>query len=224
MALFNLLESIVDDIVTEVLSRDESMGQLHIHKNDIMAYVLNRVPPRYITGERGIIHTMIDPRLKFQQHTDILFLTYEAIEIFSKRRHSDAIQREDLTERSFELLPHVMGEVLEETTLSIIPDLKITLLYRDNPAHMTDSGWKNPYIGTKATRGYFHFWPKYIEDEMPASNIEFKIKFEHPKFEDKIVKITVDKSDSHQSLKTVRVPLVLLKLKAGVDPVFLREE
>lgn len=225
MEFFNLIEMIVKDIVDEVLSKDESLHNLKFHRNDIIAYVLNRVPPRYVTGERGIIHTRIDPRLKFQQHTDILFLTYEAIDLFSRRRESEIDENVHKVEKLSGLLPHMIGEVLEETTLAIIPDLTITLLYKDEPAHMLDSGWKNPYHGTRATRGYFHFWPKYIEDEMKdEKEIEFRVKFEHPKFEPRTVKVNVKAGNRQDFGSTRSIPLVLLKLKDGVSPDFLKED
>lgn len=225
MEFFNLIEMIVKDIVDEVLSKDESLHNLKFHRNDIIAYVLNRVPPRYVTGERGIIHTRIDPRLKFQQHTDILFLTYEAIDLFSRRRESEIGEQESNVEKHTGILPHLIGEALEETTLSVIPDLKITLLYRDEPAHMMDSGWKNPYHGTRATRGYFHFWPRYMEDEMKgAAEIEFRVKFEHPKFDPRTVKVNVKAGDRHDFGSTQSIPLVLLKLRDGVSADFLKED
>lgn len=225
MEFFNLIEMIVKDIVDEVLSKDESLHNLKFHRNDIIAYVLNRVPPRYVTGERGIIHTRIDPRLKFQQHTDILFLTYEAIDLFSRRRESEIDENVHKVEKLSGLLPHMIGEVLEETTLAIISDLTITLLYKDEPAHMLDSGWKNPYHGTRATRGYFHFWPKYIEDEMKdEKEIEFRVKFEHPKFEPRTVKVNVKAGNRQDFGSTRSIPLVLLKLKDGVSPDFLKED
>ncbi len=225
MEFFNLIEMIVRDIVDEVLSRDESLHSLKFHRNDIIAYILNRVPPRYVTGERGIIHTRIDPRLKFQQHTDILFLTYEAIDLFSRRRDSEIGESGNNSEKMDGILPHLIGEVLEETTLSVIPDLKITLLYKDEPAHMMDSGWKNPYHGTRATRGYFHFWPKFVEQEMKGTeDVDFRVKFEHPKFDSRSVKVTVKTGGKNNLGSTQSIPLVLLKLKDGVSADFLKEE
>lgn len=225
MEFFNLIETIVKEIVDEVINRDESLQNLKLHKNDIIAYILNRVPPRYVTGERGIIHTRIDPRLKFQQHTDILFLAYEAIDLFLKRRTSESEEQGFPSEKITGFLPYILGETLEETTLAIIPDLVITLLYRDEPAHMMDSGWKNPYHSTKATRGYYHFWPKYIEEEMKGSpEIEFKVRFEHPKFDPRFVRFQVKADGGNTFGSTCSVPLVLLRLKEGIDPGFLKED
>jgi len=224
MKYFNLFETIIEDTVTEVLAKEKYPKNINFHKSDIIAYVLNRVPPRYVTGERGIIHTRIDPMLKYQEKTDILFLTYEAIKLFGERRATGKnkgvpeVKMEDLSG----LMPYLMGEVLEETTLSIIPDIKVTLFYNSKPAEMMDNGWKNPYIATTATRGYYHFWPKYIEKEMGKKDlVEFSLSFSHSKFEPYSVQIKTKINKKGVSEKMQSIPLVLLKLKAGVSTDFL---
>jgi len=224
MEFFNLIEMIVKDIVDEVLAKEEDFKSIKYHRNDIIAYVLNRVPPRYVTGERGIIHSRIDPMLKYQEHTDILFLTYEAIGLFSKRRPSEIGEINGESEKLSGLIPHMIGEALEETTLSVIPDLKITLLYENKPAEMMDIGWKNPYMAAKATRGYFHFWPRYVEDKMCSSDhVDFIITFDHPEFEQRSVKIHAKVNKKNDLGNTMFVPMVLLKLKDGVSSDFLTE-
>jgi competence protein ComFB len=225
MGFFNLIEMIVQDIVDEVLSRDEKFKSIKYHRDDIIAYVLNRVQPRYVTGERGIIHTRIDPTLKYQQHSDILFLIYEAIELFSKRRTTEIDEKKASSEKFAGLMPHIIGEVLEESTLSIIPDLKVTLLYKDAPAAMMDSGWNNPYITKKATRGYYHFWPGYISEKMGSSDsIDFKISFEHPKFQSFTMAVKSKVNREKEMGCTQAIPMILLKLKDGVSSDFLTED
>ena len=222
MKFFNLVEMIVEDTVDKVLAKEKYPKSINFHRADIIAYVLNRVPPRYVTGERGIIHTRIDPMLKYQEPTDIVFLTYEAIKLFSERRTTDkksaGVKMEDLSG----LMPYLMGELLEETTLSIIPDIEVTLLYNNKPAEMMDKGWKNPYVATTATRGYYHFWPKYIESEMGEKDqVEFTISFSHKKFEPHSIKIKTKINKKGVSDKMQSIPLVLLKLKEGVSTDFL---
>ncbi len=224
MEFFNLIEVIVKDIVDEVLAKEEDFKSIKFHRNDIIAYVLNRVPARYVTGERGIIHSRIDPGLKNQEHTDILFLTYEAIGVFTKRRATEFDENKVTNEKLCGLIPHMIGEALEETTLSVIPELKITLLYNGQPAEMMDIGWKNPYIAAKATRGYFHFWPRYIMDKMIGGDyVEFQIVFDHPKFEPRSVSVRAKVNKKNDLGNTQSVPLVLLKLKEGVSADFLTE-
>ena len=225
---FNLVEMIVEDTVNEVLSNDKDCKNdkdsknINFHRSDIIAYVLNRVPPRYVTGERGIIHNRINPVFKYQEQTDILFLTYEAIKIFSERRSTDPEIPEIKMEDISGLMPYIMGEILEESTLGIIPDVEVALLYNNKPVEMMDMGWKNPYISTTATKGYYHFWPKYVESEMGKKDqVEFTLKFSHEKCEPQSIKITTKISKDNNPEKMQSIPLVLLKLKKGVATDFL---
>jgi len=225
MEYFNVMEMIAKDIVDDVLARDEKYKNIKYHRNDIIAYVLNRVPPRYVTGERGIIHTRIDPVLKYQQHTDILFLIYESMELFAKRRPTEIDDKKDAGEKFSGLMPHILGEVLDEATLSIIPDLKVTLLYNDEPVSMMDQGWKNPYITTKATRGYYHFWPGYNKEKMGGSDtINFKISFKHPKFNEHTMELESRVNRNSNAWSMQSIPLILLKLKDGISSDFLTKE
>ncbi|MCL1865000.1 MAG: late competence development ComFB family protein [Spirochaetes bacterium] len=222
MKFFNLVEMIVENTVNEVLTKEKNSKNIKFHRSDIIAYVLNRVPPRYVTGERGIIHTRIDPMLKYQEQTDILFLTYEAIKVFSERRSTDTEATKIEMENLSGLMPYLMGEVLEETTLSMIPDIEVTLLYNNKNAEMMDMSWKNPYIATTATKGYYHFWPKYIESEMGKRNhIEFTLKFSHEKIVPHSIQIITKINKKGDLEKIQSIPLVLLKLKEGVSADFL---
>ena len=221
MEYFNLMELVVRDTVDEILGRDESLKSIKFQRNDIIAYVLNRIVPKYVTSERGIIHTRIENRTKFQEHTDILFLTYEAIDLFLKRRNSETGTAQQADTRT-NLLPYLIGEVLEETTLSIIPGLKVSLLFGDSPAVLMEEGWKNPYEITKATRGYYHFWPEFDGKQMSGKDIiEFRIMFSHEKFQERAVAVQVKPNTHNEAGKAVSVPLVLLTLKEGVSPDFL---
>ena len=194
MDYFNLMEVIVSDMVDQVLEKNSSLKGEGFTRSDIIAYTLNRVPARYVTGERGVMHSRIDTRLKFQQHSDLLFLIYEAVEIFTKRRGADSDQNIEDQGWLSGIIPHIMGEVLEESTLSIVPDIRISLLYNNAPVSMVDSNWENPYITRNATRGYYHFWP-YIngDSEGIADSVKFTIIFEHPDFEERKIDIEVDR-------------------------------
>lgn len=222
MDYFNLMEVIVSDIVDQVFERADSLDNENFSKSDVIAYALNRVPARYVTGERGVMHSSIDTRLKFQQHTDLLFLIYEAIDIFSRRRDSDTDKAGADEGWRAGLTPHIIGEVLEESTLSIVPEIKVSLVYAGACAPMVDSNWENPYITKTATRGYYHFWP-FVDGSLPdsADKVDFRITFEHPEFEEKIIDVSVDINKNRDMGRNFHIPLVLLKLKPGVSPEFL---
>jgi competence protein ComFB len=225
MAVKNLMEDIVAALVDEVLlktSKDD--GDAIIYKDDIITYVLNRIPPKYYTSERGILHGKLDSQFVFQQKTDILLLTHEAISTIKKRRSSElpASVKEPVNEY---FLPHVLGEILEETTFSIIPNVTVTLLYKDKPAEMIDQYWKNPYVTNKSTKGFFHFWPKLSHSEKDnkksGKKMQFTLLCSHPKFNEKKIEFTLAVVESQNSYKSFIMPMILLEKLDGVDLSFL---
>jgi len=118
--------------------------------------------------------------------------------------------------------PHLIGEVLEETTFSIVSDINVYLLLNGHPASMIDSSWVNPYSTSKATMGYYHFWPEVDLAELPeGEEVTFEIVFSHPKFESKSVMFSVMPSDNFDPSKSKVIPIALLKLKEGENASFL---
>jgi competence protein ComFB len=221
MSIRNLMEDVVIDIVSEIISNDKDLSVKRIQKDDIVAYVLNRLQPKYVTSERGVIHGMLDRKYVTQQKSDILFLIYEAIGVIKGRRgsQSDGIAGPS---PSASILPHIMGEVLEETTFTIVPDIEVTLLYGNKKAPMVDRGWINPYVTNRATRGYYHFWPAYIESSMAGSKSHsFTLSFSHPRLEAREVEFSVEAIAGDGQKGSKILPIVLLKVRDGVNPDFL---
>lgn len=87
---------------------------------------------------------------------------------------------------------------------------------------MIDPGWKNPYILTLATRGYYHFWPAYNEAKMSGADAAtFEVRFEHQKLQSQTISITVKINRKKDFIMVKPIPLVLMKLKEGISPDFL---
>jgi competence protein ComFB len=226
MAVKNLMEEIVGSVVMEILSTEkDKMSQSDLFKEDVIAYVLNRIPPKYFTSERGIIHGKIESKFIIQKKADILFLVYEAISVVKRRRASVDHSNYSSIEEKSDFFPHVLGEVLEETTFSVIPDVEVTLNYRGKTAKMIDSSWKNPYATNCATKGYFHFWPDFDSASMKKrAAIPFKIVFRHDKFEEKDVDLELSVIDNFNTDNSHILPIVLLRAKEGVDISYLYGE
>ncbi len=225
MEYFNMMEVLVSDIVEEVFSKEESGVDQDLIKADVIAYVLNRVPARYVTSERGIIHGRIDSMVKFGEQTDILFLVHEAISLFSKRRKAEHKGDKEAPIWKEGLVPHMLGEVLEKNTLGVIPEVKITLLYGGEVVPMVDDNWHNPYVTSSATKGYFHFWPSVDEKVLPgAKTIAFTVKYEHEACEPQEVEVEVPLNKDVEICKTFSIPMVLLDLKEGADESILVKE
>jgi hypothetical protein len=119
---------------------------------------------------------------------------------------------------------HILGEVLEETSFLVIPDVEVSLLYKGKESKMIDSTWENPYNTNYATKGFYHFWPEFHEGDMDEkSPVPFKIIFKHPKFKEKSLNIELSVMDTFYLNKTHVVPLTLLQTQIGVDISFLYE-
>jgi len=216
MAITNLMHEIVINILDEVLKKESNREITENNRDDIIAYVLNRVPPRYVTSERGLLYGILDARYQVQQQVDILLLIYEAINKVVTRRDpaNDHKDRLRLDKSSF--LPHIVGQVLEEESLSIIADVEVTLMFGKAKASMVDSDWDNPYVTNTATKGHFHFWPKYIKSSMgKKSKADFKIIFRHPQYVEKKISLSLDIIKKSDFGRSQFIPTVLMKSREG---------
>lgn len=223
MAVKNLMEDVVFSTIDEIIVEEKYFSGIDRYKQDIAAYVLNRVPPKYITSERGILHGKLEARFLFQQKTDILFLINEALEVIKSRRDvpTEPNLSEFIASRTL-FLPHIIGEVLEETTFSIIPDVEVTLLNKGSLVKMVDPTWENPYRTGRGTLGYYHFWPDVDQENMSVEeDVSFTIRFEHPKFHEKEIDVKIAVSPDFNMSQSRPVQIALLHLKEGNDISFL---
>ncbi len=217
MSLVNIMEQKIKATVNEILEIREDRFILVKYMEDIVAYVLNRVPSRYITSERGFVHNEIDFSLNTQLKADIRLCVNDAIRTLLQRREPD--QRvnlfNDVAGKHY-YFPYVVGEVLEETTFSVIPDVEVQLVFNESHAPMIDPGWINPFYTCKATKSFYLFWPDFIKEEMNAAgdNI-FKVIFRHKKFYKKELAFPLRALDNFNVNKSKVIPLALLRLQEG---------
>lgn len=217
MRIINIMENKIKETVNEVISLREDRFLLVKYLEDIVAYVLNRVPPRYITSERGFIHNEIDYAINTQLQADIKFCVNDAIRTLLTRREPDfkLNLHEDVIGKHF-YFPYVIGEVLEETTFSVIPEVEVQLLYNERRVPMIDPNWINPYYTCKATNGFYLFWPDFIKEEMSSTedNI-FKVVFRHKQFYKQEIPFNLKAIDTNTFDRSKILSLVLLRLKEG---------
>lgn len=225
MAIRNIMEDLVTSVVHEVLSKEQGVEHLEIYFDDIVAYVLNRISPRYVTSERGILHDRIDFTRSAQQKSDILFLAHEALGYVKSRRSSHVPPTKSAGGEGARFFPHLLGEVLEETTFGPVSGIEVALLYKGKLAPMIESQWPNPYRTVKATRGFYHFWPKFLEGEMnDAGPVEFLLRFTHPSLEDAEVGLSLRVAGSFNLGNSHVLPITLMKTKEGVNASAIFDE
>lgn len=98
--LKNIIEDIASDFLNVILALRYDICTCEICKNDMLAYVLSRVPARYVTTEEGSLHTIID-QTKAEQQAQIGREIIKAMDIVSaKPRH----EMEENREETFSLL------------------------------------------------------------------------------------------------------------------------
>ena len=214
MPVNNLIKDIVINTLDEVLKKESQNDVSSASRDDIIAYVLNRVPPKYVTSERGFLYGILDARYKVQERIDVLFLIYEAIYRILNRRNAATTAKGISVPELNAYLPHIVGQVLEESTLSVIPDVEVTLMYDKNLTAMVDDDWQNPYRTSQATKGHYHFWPKYSESIMKkTAGIPFRLTFRHPHCNDQSLDLTLDVSNKSDFGISQFIPIVLMKVK-----------
>ncbi len=176
MIIKNYMEDYVSKLVKFVLrQRKEKLGEKGEY--DVIAYVLNRVRPRYMVSSRGQIHTIKDLFYSFQERADILKLILEAIDIVKSRRKSDSteILLEGIEQnKSYFIFPVLMGRVFDEDYFPAI-GAEVTLLMNGKKMEMINSSWSNPYILNKSSKEYFNFLAKPIPAEDLGKVCEFPL-------------------------------------------------
>ena len=130
---------------------------------DVVSYVLNRIPPRYVVSGRGVVHTMKlvpTPQIK----ADIDALVIEAVRAINSTKrpyHKDIAPnaRSEKHEISFNF-PIFSGRVFDGASFEPLIDCTITLKYEERNADMIDKTWSNPCKTYAATNGSYSFWVK----------------------------------------------------------------
>lgn len=154
-------------------------------KLDTTAYVLNRIKPRYIISERGVVHAVAEQGS--QMDADINILIIEGMKkVHNLRRSSHA--KIDLTTEPTGVafnFPIFSGLVLDGNTFEPIKKATITLKMEHKTVEMFDSTWQNPYEINSGTSGTFAFWSKPIPTNTvdKKKTFKFSLKLEAENYE-----------------------------------------
>lgn len=223
MAIYNIMEDIVSNLVNHVMNNDPELSILNNNSSDIIAYVLNRISPRYITSERGMLHEKLKSLNSQQEHVDILFLIYEASNLIRSRRKSELpFSKKEFLNKEI-CFPHIIGEVFEEITFFPVKDAEVKMTLDGKEMLMIDNSWNNPYQTHIGTHGYYHFWPLFDKKTMgEVSTVKFI--FSHPKFIAKEFEFDLNIIDIVDIGKSKILPVTLLVLKDGEELETIEED
>jgi len=87
MGIHNYMEEAVKDAIEDILAQREDVCKCERCKFDMMAWALNRLPPKYVATQKGRVYTKLE-EIGIQFKTDIIKEVARAIEhIKNKPRH-----------------------------------------------------------------------------------------------------------------------------------------
>ena len=197
MKIKNYQEDIVLHAISVLMEDQPDLRNDQTFINDVAAYVLNRMSPKYIMSERGFTRLAVSHLLEngngegISDLVELMALINSGIKVVKERRRSTGEKREDdqdvgiFDPNQIEYLhnfPQLIGLVVDGTSGNFVPNACVTLYLDGVIAAQAESGWVNPYITNSLTKGAFSFWPKAIKDSAEEKSFEIKISAEHEKY------------------------------------------
>ena len=206
MRVKNFQENVVYGTLTTILeSQYPDLVSNETIRNDIAAFVLNKLPPRYITSERGYTRFVGAMLYKPDQKDIIKIITLinHAIEIVLTRRKEPETQESTARDISFDSnssflrFPVIVGTVRDQKTKQPIEGTTISLYDKGNKiVGMGSKRWRNPTTTQKETFAYFSLWPQSIinpngSNSNEYENYNFHLSATHASYKEYTSKITI---------------------------------
>jgi competence protein ComFB len=166
MEIRNTLEIAVSDVLEKLLHGRKDICRCEHCQLDMKAYALNRLPPRYVVGERGLIHSVLNSVKDAQSSADLVRTVSEAITAVASRPrsgHASRTFRTTLSSGQACPLPQIRGELYKNSKFDPATGAKIRMLdVKGRPLMMKSPAWPNPVTLSARTMGLFSFWPSDI--------------------------------------------------------------
>ncbi|HUI69222.1 MAG TPA: late competence development ComFB family protein [Spirochaetia bacterium] len=200
MRLKNYNEDLVLDTVKIVLQDRTDVRPTRSLILDVAAYVLNRIPPKYITSERGFTREVVQAagngdEQRLVNAIELITHVNRAIDVVTRRRRESAPSRAkgrpaspsskatDQKLTYFYNMPHIFGRVVDARDGKPVISARATLWINDKLSAPAETGWRNPFFTNEQTDGYFSFWPQVETGGTDSMRLQMKIGFEHDKYE-----------------------------------------
>ena len=132
---------------------------------DTAAYVLNKIPPKYIVSGRGLTHSASDANIQLAADMDTLILdgmkrVASTARPFHTKNEQAANEAEQTKKGPVFNFPAFIGFVYNGLTFEPIQGALIKLLHNGKSAIMADHTWTNPVVSNIHTKGAYSFWVK----------------------------------------------------------------
>ena len=174
MRLKNYNEDLVLDTVKIVLKDRTDVRVTRSFILDVAAYVLNRIPPKYITSERGFTREVVaaaaatgTTRQRLVNVIELITLVNRAVEVVARRRRDRAPAHPQQAGGRGSLGRRARGSRTSTTcrtssdgswtpaTGRPVISAEATLWINDKVAPPAETGWRNPYSHQRADQRLF---------------------------------------------------------------------
>ena len=199
MRLKNYNEDLVLETVKIVLRDRKEVSPSRALVLDVAAYALNRIPPKYITSERGFTREVVHASDgngaeggKLLNIIELITLVNHAVDVVGRRRRKSAPARKPSRAAAadgddggltyYYNMPHIFGRLVDAADGKPVIAAEATLWINERVSVPAEPGWRNPYTTNEQTKGYFSFWPQVETGETEAVRIEMRIAFEHGRY------------------------------------------
>lgn len=197
MRLKNYNEDLVLETVKIVLRDRKDLRATRSFVLDVSAYVLNRIPPKYITSERGFTRELIQPEdgcgeggEKLHSIIELVTLVNRAAEVVARRRRDGAARPAPRASREspgdaparityFYNMPHIFGRIVDARDGTPVIAAEATLWINEEVSVPAEPSWQNPTRTNEQTRGYFSFWPRAEMGESESMRVDMRISLDH---------------------------------------------
>ena len=171
MELHNTIKGKVISKVEEIfetLNNKENAGKFCTCdqcKMDVICYVLNRTPPRYIVSNRGAARSLEEGIGWQQQTADIAALIHDGLKQVNHNMRPNFAHSKEKTAVVNDAhipkfnIPTIMGRIFNGNNFAPLSDANVELLWAGELVVMKDGNWQNPYRIIPNVEGNFSFWP-----------------------------------------------------------------
>ncbi len=201
MRLKNYNEDLVLDTVKIVLRDRPDVRPTRSFILDVAAYALNRIPPKYITSERGFTRQVVrasgngdGEEERLISIIELITLVNRAVDVVARRRRDSASTERGPSNREepdeapsarltfFYNMPHIFGRVVDADDGKPVISAEATLWINEQVSEPAEAGWLNPYTTNEQTAGYFSFWPRVEVGEAESLTVQMRIGFAHERY------------------------------------------
>ncbi len=184
-SVLRIVDDICDDDEASAAPRYCTSAECRM---DAACFVLNRIPQRYVSSQRGQAHTELELSRDQQLFVDMVTLAHEGLRRVSSVRRSFYGEANTFV-RSVSgphfYLPTIKGRLFNGTSFELITDVEVQLLHDESPVTMIDSRWQNPYPIVVNTAGTYLFWPQPVQAPHDGEErvFEYEIRVESDQYE-----------------------------------------